>query len=156
MANEQTDSARELHRKLAAELFNETWELLERAERTPDDDDRMLDAAHASRYHWGIAGTVVNRARADWQLARVNSVLGRLEAARYHAQRCLEGCVVHAIGDFDLAFAHEAVARAAALAGDHATAARHIALGEQAAAGIAEEEDRRHFLDDLASVPRPG
>jgi DNA-binding transcriptional MerR regulator len=40
-------------RLLAAQLFNETWRLMEKEERTRQDDDRMIHAAHASRYHWG-------------------------------------------------------------------------------------------------------
>jgi hypothetical protein len=38
---------------LAAQLFNETWRLLELQGRSEDDDDRMIHAAHASRHHWG-------------------------------------------------------------------------------------------------------
>jgi len=38
-------------RRLAADLFNHTWELLETPERTPAQDDRMIHAAHASRFH---------------------------------------------------------------------------------------------------------
>ena len=37
---------------LAAQLFNETWRLLELQGRSEADDDRMIHAAHASRYHW--------------------------------------------------------------------------------------------------------
>jgi hypothetical protein len=40
-------------RLLAAQLFNETWRLLELEGRGRDDDDRMIHTAHASRYHWG-------------------------------------------------------------------------------------------------------
>ena len=44
-------------RQLATDLFNHTWELLELTDRTPDQDDEMIHAAHASRYHWGEVGT---------------------------------------------------------------------------------------------------
>ena len=66
-------------RRLAAGLFNRVWELLEKADRTADDDDEMVNAAHASRYHWGETGEPVHRARGDWQCSRVYAVLGRPE-----------------------------------------------------------------------------
>src|SRR3712207_382671 len=75
-------------RRLAADLFNTVWSLLERTDRTQADDDTMLHAAHASRYHWGQVGEPVNLARGEWQVSRVYAVLGRAEPARYHAQRC--------------------------------------------------------------------
>jgi hypothetical protein len=40
-------------RLLAAQLFNETWRLLELPGRNRDDDERMIHTAHASRCHWG-------------------------------------------------------------------------------------------------------
>jgi hypothetical protein len=45
-------------RLLAAQLFNETWRLMELENRSRDDDDRMIHTAHASRYHWGQAADV--------------------------------------------------------------------------------------------------
>src|SRR6266480_3265651 len=46
----------ELHRKMAAELFNSTWRLIAKKRRTKDEDDRMIHMAHASRYHWSVVG----------------------------------------------------------------------------------------------------
>jgi len=54
------------HRQLAVDLFNHTWELLDKSERTQAEADEMIHAAHASRYHWGLAGTAVNLARGEW------------------------------------------------------------------------------------------
>src|SRR5690606_16440823 len=109
------DEAR-VHRRLAAELFNRVWSLLEQPDRDQAADDTMLHAAHASRFHWGEVGTPVNLARGEWQISRVYAVLGRAEPALHHARRCLEICEAHGIGDFDLAFAYEALARASAVA----------------------------------------
>ena len=106
-------------RLLAAQLFNETWRRLEHERRTRPDDDRMIHAAHASRYHWGQvpAATPAHLARGEWLISRVYSVLGRTEPALHHAQRVLDLCQENSIGDFDLAFAYEALARAHAVAG---------------------------------------
>ena len=55
----------EQERRLAAHLFNSTWDLLETENRTPADDDRMLHMAHASRYHWGQVGSAAQLARGE-------------------------------------------------------------------------------------------
>jgi len=62
------------HRQLGVDLFNEVWRLIE----TREDDERMLHAAHASRYHWGEAPECKpeNLARGEWQVSRVYTVLG--------------------------------------------------------------------------------
>jgi DNA-binding transcriptional MerR regulator len=139
-------------RALAVDLFNHVWTLLELADRTPLLDDEMLHAAHASRYHWGEVGEPVNLARGEWQCSRVYAVLGRTEPAMWHARRCLALCEEHGIGDFDIAFAWEAVARAARIAGDHAEADAALARSRELAAAIAEDDDRELLLGDLATI----
>ena len=67
---------RDARRRLAADLFNHTWTLMERVDRTAAQDDEMLHCAHASRYHWGEVGEPANFARGEWQCSRVYSVLG--------------------------------------------------------------------------------
>jgi DNA-binding transcriptional MerR regulator len=141
-----------LRRTLAVDLFNHVWTLLERTDRAPLDDDEMLHAAHASRYHWGEVGEPVNLARGEWQCSRVYAVLGRAEPAMWHAQRCRALCEEHGIGDFDIAFAHEAIARAARVGGDRATADAALLRARELAAQIAGDEDRELVLSDLATI----
>ena len=143
----------QIHRRLAAELFNRVWSLLEKPDRDQADDDTMLHAAHASRFHWGEVGEPVNFARGEWQISRVYSVLRRAEPALFHARRCLEICQAHQIGDFDLAFAYEALARASAVAGQPDNVTRYAELARQAGDQIGEQDDREIFFADLATVP---
>ena len=142
-------------RLLAAQLFNETWRLLEQEGRTRQDDDTMLHAAHASRYHWGQVpdATPAHLARGEWQISRVYAVLGRPESAVHHARRVLDLCQENGIGDWDLAFAYEALARAHAVAGDALAARQHTDHALAAAAGIAEDGDRALLLADLETIP---
>ena len=137
-------------RQLGVDLFNEVWRLME----SRADDDRMLHAAHASRYHWGEAeeSTPENLARGEWQVSRVYTVLGRAEPAIWHACRCLEHCEQNVIGDWDLAYAYEALARAHALAGD-GEADRWKERARAAGDAIADPEDREHFDEDYATLP---
>ena len=142
-------------RLLAAQLFNQTWALMEQEGRTKGDDDRMIHAAHASRSHWGqVPGvTPAHLARGEWQISRVYTVLGRPEPALYHARRVLDLCQENGIGDWDLAFAYEALARAHALAGDVRRAREYTDQALAAAKDIADDEDRDLVLADLATIP---
>lgn len=145
----------ETRRALAAGLFNRTWELLETTGRSAAQDDEMIHAAHASRYHWGEVGAPVNLARGEWQCARVYATLGRAEPALWHANRCLaileasEG----AIEDWDKPAAYEALARASAIAGDAAARDAWAARSREALEAVADPEDRRVIEGDLATLP---
>lgn len=140
------------HRQLAVDLFNSVWRLLERTDRTAAEDDEMLHAAHASRHHWGEVGERVNLARGEWQCSRVYAVLGRAEPAMWHAQRCRTLCEEAGIGDWDIAFAWEAIARAARVGGDRAAADAALERARELATQIAEDEDRELVLSDLATI----
>ena len=101
-------------------------------------------------------GTPANLARGEWLCSRVYAVLGRSEPALHHARRVVEICQENGIGDWDLAFAHEALARAAAVAGDQQAAERHLADARRAAELIADPEDRALLESDVAAiVPQP-
>jgi hypothetical protein len=136
----------------ARELFNRVWELMERATRTPEEDDEMIHAAHASRYHWGVVGKAENRARGEWQISRMYTVLGRGEPAVAHAERCLDECQQHGLLDWDLAYAYESLARAHKTVGHTAEARKLRKLARAAGDQIAEQEERDHFNDDYATL----
>jgi hypothetical protein len=136
------------HRQLGVDLFNEVWRLMQ----TREDDDRMIHAAHASRFHWGEAPECKpeNLARGEWQISRVYTVAGLAEPALRHAQRCLDICEANDLGDWDLAYAFEAVARAYKTAGKDPEAKAYEKLAAEAP--IADDDDREQLLNDLATL----
>ena len=142
----------EVQRKIAAACFNLVWTLLEKETRTEAEDAQMIHAAHASTYHWMQMGEPVRRARGEWQCSRVYCVLGQPEAAMFHAKKVLEICQREGIGDFDLAFAYEGLARASVVAGDNDEARRWAEVARSAATDIAEEFDRELLLGDLETL----
>ncbi len=145
----------DIERRLAAGLFNYTWTLLDRDDRSPDDVDRMIHAAHASRLHWDAFGQPANRSRGEWLCSRVYAVLGRGEPALWHARRCL--AIVEAGGDgiedWDLPSAYEALARASAVAGDRPAALAWRDRSRAALANVADPEDRETIERDLETLP---
>jgi len=152
MTEQEPDLDRDWHRKMAVGLFNLVWDLLDKTERSTEEDEKMVHAAHASRFHWGEIGTALELERGEWQISRVYAVLGRPEAALHHAHRCLAICEANRIGDFDLAFAYEGLARAYAAAGQSERSREYIRLGEQAGGQIEDEGNRKYFLDELKAV----
>lgn len=154
--NDSLDEA--THRQLGKDLFNHTWTLIEKADRTPAETDEMLLATHGSAFHWlRGGGTLANAARGQWQIARVYSTLGRGEAAMWHANRCVE-LVEAAIkagvaDDWDMPAALEGLARAQAVAGDRSAAIETRARARAALDGIADPEDRQIIEQDLESTP---
>lgn len=143
----------EWHRKEAVTNFNAAWDLMDRKDRSNEEDILMIHTAHASRFHWGAIGTPLEFSRGEWQISRVYSVLVLPESALLHGLYCLDLCLSNDIGDFDLAFAHEAVARAQTLAGNQEEARKHHGLAVHAAEGIKSPEDRDYFLSELATIP---
>lgn len=143
------------HRALGVGLFNRTWELLEIEDRTPAQDDEMVDTAHASAYHWRFVGHTANAARAHWLCSRVYATLERAEPALHHARRAV--AIIEAGGegieDWDLPGAQEAMARALLVSGDRVAAAEWKARAQAGIARVENEHDRAPIEADLATLP---
>ncbi len=143
------------HRTLAIDANNSTWEILGKpvADISTDEAEEMTRRAYAAAYHWQRAEGAgpANAARADWLLSRVWSVRAQGGLALIHAQRCLETCTSAALVDFDLAYAHEAMARAYACLGSADECRRHLAVAK--AISINDPEDKKIVDSDLASEP---
>ncbi|WP_409271764.1 hypothetical protein V1499_19350 [Neobacillus sp. SCS-31] len=152
MTELKTSVDRETHRKLAISLFNYTWDLIEKIERSEADDESMINAAHASRFHWGLAGNPLNFARGEWQISRVYSLIGRAEPALYHANKSFDLCLNNDLGAFDLGFAYEALARAYAVQGDKQKRDENILMAKQAAQKVQEDGDKAWLLKNIDTV----
>jgi hypothetical protein len=145
--------SRAQHRKIATDLFNYTWSLVDRKRRSKEENDEMLHAAHASRYHWGHAGTPLNLSIGEWQVSRVYAILGRAEPALYHARRALEIARRAGLGRFYRAYAYEALARASAVAGQRRARSRYLREARRIGAAVRDRDDRRMLWEDLTTIP---
>jgi tetratricopeptide (TPR) repeat protein len=132
----------EFHKKIAKETNNSVWPILDKARPTQADLEQALDMAYASRYHWSKVGEPINLARADYNISRVYSAMGRAEPALYHAKRCLRITEDAGVGDWDLAFAYEALTRMYAVARNKTEYEKYRKLTLKAMEDIREEEDR--------------
>ena len=140
-------------RALAVALFNRVWELLEKADRTAEDDHELVNAAHASRYHWTSIGTPRHLAIGDWQISRVYATLGRPEPAVHHARLCLDSARLAADEPWLLASAYEGLARAYAASGDRAAATEWKDKAVAQLELVTDPDDREVVEQDVASLP---
>ena len=139
------------HKTLAIDLFNQTWDYLDK-QRTVEEDFQMVLIAHASCYHWSQCGTELEQARGEWLISRVHAMLKQGDIALWHAQRSLNLCLERGFAGFDLAFGYEAVARAYACLRieDQMTEALQSAV--VAAEAITDENDRLYTLSEIRSI----
>jgi len=152
MTDKELSEEEKMHRKLAVNLFNSTWNLIDKSDRTKEEDDEMIHSAHASRYHWGKVGTHIHFERGEWQISRVYSVLKMSQPAIYHGQRCLDICLDHKIADFDIAFAYESLARAYALIDEKEKVEEYKKLAKKVGEKIAKKEDKEYFFSELDNI----
>ena len=143
------------HRSLAIEANNSTWEILSKPtdQISAEEAEEMTRRAYAAAYHWQRAegSTPANSARADWLLSRVWVVRGAGTQAMNYARRCMATCEASSLADFDLAYAHEALARAYACLGQAPEAKQH--RDKAAQVPVADSEDKEMLDSDLASEP---
>jgi len=147
---------RATQRQLGVDLYNSTWALIEKPDRTEAETDEAIHRAHASRWHWARVGEAVNLARGEWLCSRVYATLGRGEPALWHARRCVEineALAADARESWDLPTAYEAMARASFAAGDPASGALWKSKATAALEDITDADDREQIAQDIATLP---
>lgn len=150
---EDTD-ATSWHRYFAMQSNNRAWALAVQ-DRSEAEDMEMLDAAHASAFHWNVAGDEIHRMRAGMLLAEVHALLGLGQTAFDHAERMRDFFLDRETPDWELAFVHAIHAHAAAIVGDADGHEASYAEAERAIEAIADPEDRRIVLETFDQVPSP-
>ena len=147
------------HRRIGVELNNSLWDRIDDGSLSPDLPISVrleaLYAAFASTYHWIQVGTAANRARGEHLISRVATALGFLDEGLAHAHRCLDLVVSNpdVVEDWDLAFAHEALARAYASTGMIEEATRHRTTAIELTAAVADADDREVLEIELSREP---
>jgi hypothetical protein len=143
------------HRFFSAHCFNEAWALIDKPNRTEEENRLMLAVSFASLWHWSRRDDCVprNLSIGYWQVSRIFALLGDSANARRYGDACME----HSLSEspFFLAYAHEALARAAALDGDSNRCAQHLTEARQLASQIADAEERAALEKDLRSITLP-
>ena len=142
------------HRWFAAHCFNSAWDLIDKPNRTPEEDEQMLRLSLASTYHWTLRADCTNETMSVgyWQTSRIYALLNQPDNARRYANLCLAISQNADVGPFYRAFAYEALARAESVAGNRDLAAQHVAEGRRFAAEVSDAEDQKVALADLGTA----
>ena len=114
------------HKYFAADCFNKAWDLMEKQNRTPEEDRLMVAINQASLYHW-LNRDDCNAQRLSvgyWQASRIQVLIGNAEEARKYAEVSLAYSAN--LKPFYMGYAYEALARAEALAGDSVKSMAHL------------------------------
>ena len=138
------------YKKIAIDSFNGVWDLLDKENRTKEDELKMIELAHKSLHYWIQAGgTMLNIVRGEWMISHVYSVLKNGEAALYHAKTCYEETLDNEIKDFDLVFAYEAMASAYKVLGETELKDKYLEEGYQALDQVEKDNDRDYAKSQL-------
>lgn len=142
-------------KRLAAQANNRAWALTESGPRTAEQDEEMLQAAHAAMYFWKIVGTPSHRAHAAQLLAHVYALLRLPGPARHYLQQSQPFFLQQDSAPWEQAIAHAVAAHVAAVAGDAAAHARHHAQALQRTAALQDPQDKEMLDATLRVIPRP-
>lgn len=140
------------HRYFSAHCFNRTWELIDKPDRSPVDDEQMLLRAYASFWHWTQRPDVTpqNLSVGYWLLSRVHALMGQGERARHFGELSLQQAANEP--PFYLGYAHEALARAAQVGHQDQEFQFHLGQAERCLLGVDDPDDRSLLENDLSSL----
>jgi hypothetical protein len=140
------------HKYFAAYCFNRAWDLIEKKDRTPEDDRMMVSLNQASLFHWSQRPDNDDKRRSVgyWQASRIQALLGNAAEAHRYADVCLS--YSQELEPFYLGYAFEALARAAKLIGNTAESKQFLAAAAAQADRVSRKEDRALLESDLDSL----
>ena len=151
MTGHDFDSAA-ANRHFSTDCFNRVWDLLDKPDRSADDDRLMVSMCHASLFHWQQRPDCSSRnlSIGYWQLSRVYAVLGQADNARQFARICR----THSEHEepFYLGYAYEALARAEFTAGNAAAGEQFLAAAREQAALVTDTGERELLERDLETM----
>ena len=142
-------------RRLASQANNRAWSLSEQASRTPEEDEEMLQAAHAAMYFWNIVGKPNNKAHAVQLLAHVCATLKQpIAAARYLAQSNAV-FMADSAEPWERALAHAVAANVAWAGGETAEHLAHYHQAVERVAALPDPQEREILEATLQVLPAP-
>jgi hypothetical protein len=142
------------HKYFSAHCFNNAWDLIDKSERTPEEDEQMIRLSLASQYHWSQRedASSTSASIGFWQTSRIYAILSQVDNARRYGQLCLDASQEEGVEPFYLGFAYEALARAEAAAGNEQEMEDFLDKAKSAAEKIDKADEKKMLLDDLKTI----
>jgi hypothetical protein len=154
MAKKPDFEIKAAHAYFSAYCFNRAWDLIEKTDRTAEEDRMMFALNQASIFHWQQRPDCGDKQLAIgyWQASRIQALLGNALEAKRYAEVCLG--YSEALEPFHLGYAYEALCRAAIIAAKKAAAQRFLKRAEDLAAQVKDKHDREYLGGDLATLKK--
>lgn len=142
------------HQYFAPNCFNQAWDLIEKAERTAEEDEQMIRLSLASAWHWTQRKdcTPQNMSVAYWQTSRIYAILGQADNARRYGRLSLDAAQGDDIPLFYLGFAYEALARAELVAGNREKMGEYLQQARRAVERVSDDDEKQILLADLDTI----
>lgn len=142
------------HKYFSAHCFNKAWDLMEKQNRTAQEDEEMVRLSLASHWHWTQREDYTNKEMsiAHWQTSRIYAILGQADNARRYAQLCLEASQGEVLPPFCLGYAYEALARAESVAGNGDKMEEYLHEARGVAEKMSDPDVKKQFLEDLNTI----
>jgi hypothetical protein len=150
-----SDETSTWQKRLASQANNRAWTLAEQESRTAEEDEEMLQAAHAAMYFWTIVGTPRNRAHAAQLVAHVYALLKLPVPAERYLARSQPFFLGRECEPWEEAFAHAVAASVAAASGNRETHARHYREAERWLTALHNPEEREQLVATMRVIPVP-
>jgi len=142
------------HKYFSVECFNRAWDFIDKVERTPEEDEQMLQLSLASHWHWTQREDYQdkNASIGYWQISRIYALLDQEDNARRYGQLCLQASQRIGVEPFFLGYAYEALARAEKVAGDNQKKQEYLNLAYQILSKISDQDEKKILEDDLETI----
>jgi tetratricopeptide (TPR) repeat protein len=142
------------HRYFSVECFNRAWDLIDKDDRSKDDDDEMLQLGMVSLWHWKQRPdcSEQNLSIGYWQVSRIFSLLEQGENALHYGQLCLQASQGDSVPPFYLGYAYEALARAEKVSGNGEKADDYLQQARDLAKKIEDLEEMNLLMADLKTI----
>jgi hypothetical protein len=149
--NKQPDfDVQAAHSYFSAHCFNSAWDLIDKSDRSPEEDERMIQLNQASLWHWSQRVDCSDQSLSVgyWQAARIHALLGQVGEARRYGQLSLQ--YSGQLEPFYRGYAYEALARAEQVAGNKEKEQEFAAEARRLAEMVSDAEEKKLLVDDLA------
>lgn len=146
------------HRYFSAACFDQAWTLMEKPDRTEEENEEMIRLSLASLWHWTQREdcTDQNLSVGCWQTSRICAILGQSRNARRYGRISLEAARKGRVPPFYVAYAFEALARAECIAGNQQKMNEYLADAHRYAESVEDDKEKQMLRDDLTAIPEAG
>lgn len=142
-------------RRLASQANNRAWTLSESLSRTAEEDEEMLQAAHAAMYFWKIVGNTRNHAHAAQLVAHVYALLGEGGPAKHFQAKSQPVFLGEGAEPWESAMTHLVAANVAVANNDAKAHREHYAKAVRLIDAVPDAENRQILRATLRVVPAP-